>query len=86
MWAFDLEKRQDRFRKGDEKPRPPREVVLPGGEVLELAPSKWNRDDFVRSGEGEHMAGEWVDVDAGKPEVMAGVDEKGAGVVAKKEL
>ncbi|KAG8989374.1 hypothetical protein FRB95_001396 [Tulasnella sp. JGI-2019a] len=41
MWAFDLEKRQDRFRKGQEKPKAPRTVVLPDGSTVDFAPSRW---------------------------------------------
>ncbi|CAE6459293.1 unnamed protein product [Rhizoctonia solani] len=40
MWAHDLEKRQDLFRRGELKPLPPRIVTLDNGEKIELAPSR----------------------------------------------
>ncbi|CAE6505921.1 unnamed protein product [Rhizoctonia solani] len=40
MWAHDLEKRQDLFRKGQLKPLPPRVVTLDNGNQVELAPSR----------------------------------------------
>jgi len=80
MWAFDLEKRQDQFRKGDEKPRPPRIVTLPDGSTVEFAPSKWPKEDITHD---EHMAGGWVSVNEDKS-VVEGQYVKGEGVVAKE--
>jgi len=80
MWAFDLEKRQDRFRKGQEIPKPPRTVTMPDGSVVEFAPSQWPQDDFVH---GEQMVGGWVDVKDHKS-TLGGEYVKGEGVVAKE--
>ncbi|KAF8601198.1 hypothetical protein BDV93DRAFT_524923 [Ceratobasidium sp. AG-I] len=64
MWAHDLEKRQDHFRKGELKPLPPRVVVVEG-ESIELAPrasSAFNSSEKERlssSGDSEFVAGAW---------------------------
>ncbi|ELU37293.1 hypothetical protein AG1IA_08678 [Rhizoctonia solani AG-1 IA] len=50
MWAHDLEKRQDLFRRGEIKPLPPRIVTLDNGEKLELAPSRHSQSEEVTGG------------------------------------
>ncbi|CAE6437101.1 unnamed protein product [Rhizoctonia solani] len=55
MWAHDLEKRQDLFRKGDLKPLPPRIVKLDNGEQVELPPSRHAGAGLQR----EKVTGAW---------------------------
>ncbi|KAG8689906.1 hypothetical protein FRC11_014954 [Ceratobasidium sp. 423] len=55
MWAHDLEKRQDLFRKGEIKPLPPRVVTLDNGEQVELSPSR----HAVAGLQKEKVAGAW---------------------------
>ncbi|KAJ1302982.1 hypothetical protein OPQ81_003274 [Rhizoctonia solani] len=55
MWAHDLEKRQERFRKGEMKPLPPRVVKLDNGEQVELSPSRHAGVGLQK----EKVAGAW---------------------------
>ncbi|KAH7339160.1 hypothetical protein B0J17DRAFT_660003 [Rhizoctonia solani] len=55
MWAHDLEKRQDLFRKGEIKPLAPRIVTLDNGKQVELAPSRHAGAGLQR----EKVAGAW---------------------------
>ncbi|KAG8920928.1 hypothetical protein FRC02_000563 [Tulasnella sp. 418] len=68
MWAFDLEKRQDLYRKGVKKPKPPRRVYLADGEVMKFDPWKWGSSKVDTSVEGDEMAGRWVDPNESRPE------------------
>ncbi|KAG8723886.1 hypothetical protein FRC09_001354 [Ceratobasidium sp. 395] len=62
MWAHDLEKRQEPFRKGELKPRPPRIITTEQGETIELAPrgtSQLNSSEKAQLGGVEKVAGAW---------------------------
>lgn len=83
MWAFDLEKRQEKFRKGLEKPKPPRTVTLPDGSTVEFAPSQWPEDDFVHN--NPKIAGGWVEkADDDSTTTIGGEYVPGEGVVSKQ--
>lgn len=86
MWAFDLEKRQELYRKGVKKPKPPRVVDFDDGTSIELQPAKFGKTGATFNAEEEDpMAGTWVDVkhDEGR-QVVGGSFVKGEGVVADK--
>ncbi|QRV80678.1 Etoposide-induced protein 2.4 (EI24) [Ceratobasidium sp. AG-Ba] len=62
MWAHDLEKRQELFRKGQLKPLPPRVVTTEGGENIELTPrvtSQLNSSEKEELRGRENVTGAW---------------------------
>ncbi|KAG8923327.1 hypothetical protein FRC01_012888 [Tulasnella sp. 417] len=80
MWAFDLEKRQHMFARGEKKPKPSRIVELDDGTSVELKPAQFGgKNGIVNDGD---MAGGWVEGDDGSIKAVGGRYVSGEGVVA----
>ncbi|KAG8946346.1 hypothetical protein FRC04_011892 [Tulasnella sp. 424] len=84
MWAFDLEKRQHMFARGEKKPKPPRIVELDDGTSVELKPAQFGGKNGLVS--GGDMAGGWVEGDDGSTKAVGGRYVSGEGIVAGRLL
>ncbi|KAG8938516.1 hypothetical protein FRC00_014726, partial [Tulasnella sp. 408] len=80
MWAFDLEKRQHMFARGEKRPKPARIVELDDGITVELKPAQFGGKNGI-VGDGD-MAGGWVEGDDGSTKAVGGRYVSGEGVVA----